>query len=353
MIDGLRKQKIILLYLLTYIVDFFALIPTAILCICISVFSFFYLEYLCEDTEKFLIIKKISHKIVDCFFLMVVQYYYYLFLLAVLIRSDFVSKSFGWIRYFEEFQMICSILLLFLCIHFVMNEKFSLKSISNVMNCTINKSPIYRMDVENVQRISNILIVLEDRTFFERENSYTWASWDFIKIKWKSFKRKVNNRSLKEKKEIIKKEVSRYRKITKHVRGYSTIEMQLMRNIALENGYNCVVRRKIFELIYSRVFLQGLKIYFGDNYYQKREQFKLYILWLYINSVTTKVKGSRKKLATFITHEETQLYDKYKAYIGFLGLSGKTLENCISGQYDEIIKREGLSKEKLMEINRG
>lgn len=70
-------------------------------------------------------------------------------------------------------------------------------------------------------------------------------------------------------------------------RGYSTIPMQLMRSIVIKRGYNCKIRRKLFELIYCKIFFNGIEKMFKEDKVARRDKVKEYYLYIYFHKVNT------------------------------------------------------------------
>ena len=70
-------------------------------------------------------------------------------------------------------------------------------------------------------------------------------------------------------------------------RGYSTIPMQLMRSIGIKRGYNCKIRRKLFELIYCKIFFNGIEKMFKEDKVARRDKVKEYYLYIYFHKVNT------------------------------------------------------------------
>ena len=71
-----------------------------------------------------------------------------------------------------------------------------------------------------------------------------------------------NVKIIKLPKTILLRIVKFIKNIKRIIRGYSTIEMQLMRTIAIKESYGYTFRRKTFEIIYSKLFLDSLCKYY-------------------------------------------------------------------------------------------
>lgn len=82
------------------------------------------------------------------------------------------------------------------------------------------------------------------------------------------------------------------RSLKSYIRGYSTLEMQIMRNVGLQFGSDCLVaRRKIFEYYYSQAVFNSYAEQFSKTSVE-RERIKEWILHCYLNLVSVKVGGS-------------------------------------------------------------
>ena len=127
----------------------------------------------------------------------------------------------------------------------------------------------------------------------------------FIKLSIKFVKKTI---------QIIVNVLIRRENIKNYLRGYSTIEMQLIRTIALKHGYETkTIQRKFYELIYSEVFFRSLKEFYEYHQYSNTEYYKYYILYIYIRVAPVRINGvdyysilkmfNKKKLNN-ITNEE-------------------------------------------------
>ena len=125
-----------------------------------------------------------------------------------------------------------------------------------------------------------MLVAFEDKTFFNRnEDSHTVLSPLIMAGAFKY----INKNTLSRPFQVIRKIFSR---------GYGTIEMQLIRNIGVERGYDtCVLRRKAFEIIYSTIIFNSYRRQFSKDSDSVRN-YKYWVLWCYMQKVP--VKFSRR-----------------------------------------------------------
>lgn len=344
------QQRIMLIYTITYASCFLNILDSKVALILMTFLLFIYLEYLTEDYYKLKIIRKLHFKIVDAIFLSIFQYYYVLFACSILLQTDYIKTLVEW-EYYSSVCIIISIIMAMFCIHETSTQRFEISSITEIMKI-VDKNPVYRFPYNDID-VSKYMILteIEDKSYFERKNSYNFLSLEFFWYRICRFKDYIRYYHGREKIKRVTYAVGHYALATKHIRGYSTIEMQLMRNIGLQNGYNCVIRRKIFEFVYTKIFFCSLKQYFKDNYYSNRQHFKEYLLWLYFRVVKTKIKGkSFQPVSTVFANEEMETWSIEGLFIACMGLSGKGAEYYNQNQFCKIIQDYRLDKEKLMDM---
>lgn len=344
------QQRVMLMYMITYACCFLDILDTKIALIVMTFLLFIYLEYLTEDYYKLKIIRKIRYKVMDAIFLVVVQYYYWIFVIAVLLQTDYVKTLFGW-KYYGLVCVIFSVLLAMICVHNTSVQRFELCQITDIMEI-INKNPVYKFPFDKIdESIYRIITTIEDKSYFVRKNSYNFFSVEFIRYKLSRFKCVLKNYHGKEKVKCMTKAFGHYVLATKHIRGYSTIEIQLIRNIGLNNGYNCVVKRKIFEVVYTKIFFGSLKDFFIDNYYSNRNHYKEYLLWLYFRVVKTKINGSPvHPVSKAFCNDKMETWSKEGFFIACMGLSGKGKSYFFCYPYYNIIIENGINEKKVIKM---
>jgi hypothetical protein len=133
------------------------------------------------------------------------------------------------------------------------------------------------------------------------------------------------------------------RNIKKLIRGYSTIEMQLVRTLAVTSGYdNSIFQRKIYEWIYSYLFFKSLKknyIYFK---YNNVKEYKNYLLYLYLKVAPVKINGFKyDNIDKLYGETNYENITKEQFYIYTLGLSNEKIE------YEYIKNNNAINKFKL------
>ncbi len=340
-------QKVMILYTVTYAACMLNILDSKAALIMTTIFVFVYFEYLTEDQIKLKVIKKINYKILDALFLMFFQYYFLNFLIAILLQTYYVTNALPGLCW----KIICnvlSILCIFICIHETSEQKFEIATMTDIMKI-INKYPVYQFPYKDIpEEIYYILINIEDKSYFHRKNTYNFLSIEFLQYRWKRFRLYITNLNLIDKIICTSEAVQHYMQRTKHIRGYSTLEMQLIRNIGLNNGYNCILRRKIFEFVYTKVFFSSLKSYFMDNYYSNRNHFKEYLIWLYFHAVKTRINEiAVKPMCLAFETDKVENWSREGVFIACMGLSNKKMDQYNMPPYCNIIDALGLKGKKI------
>ena len=130
----------------------------------------------------------------------------------------------------------------------------------------------------------NILVSIEDKRYFQRQ-AYSFFS---IKYIFALLKDKISSQHGSPK-IIILFESGRHfvKNVFAESRGYSTIPMQLIRSLGIKRGYNYKYRRKVFEILYSRMFFKGIEKMLNEDKVGQRRHFKTYLLYIYFHTVNT------------------------------------------------------------------
>ena len=260
---------------------------------------------------------------------MIVFQYSFIFILAsfitckidILLTISFLPTVTLNCKYLNIFKDITSFLLLFLGLHNISSQQFKIKSFNGILKYfdpPINKFPIKNINSDYFQ----IITYIEDKTFFIRKQTYNILSIEAFIYKFRQLKDR--NKSTINNLWKVKEYVSN----NKIIRGYSTLEMQLIRSIGIERGYKFKLRRKIYELIYSYIWFNSLKQYFENNYFINIGNFKIYILHIYFNSVPIKINGHiYSPISKFMQIHEKEVYDPDEKELFFLACCGLKHEN--------------------------
>jgi hypothetical protein len=227
----------------------------------------------------------------------------------------------------------------------------------------------------------NMLADKEDKSYFKRKKSYNWISFSFL---WYRIKRmfrenkelfRFNNnmfgkifsnivttlycifkilmlilRGVYNSIKLIYNRIIKGKKIKEHLRGYSTIEMQLIRTLAVESGYiTKYMQRKAYEFVYSRIFFNCLRKNYEYYRYDNLEDFKYYLMYIYIIVAPVKINGTMyKNILELYKKEKIEDITNEEFLIWTYGLSfSKIDENILKS---DSINTFNINKEKLKEL---
>lgn len=272
--DLKEYQKICIIYIAVYSmvvlnkIDFF----TSLLFLFISLFCFF--EIFSKDSQKYKILLNPIYKIIDCLYLSFAQYAF-LFIVISLVLFELSN-----IVYIFKF---ISILIFIWGVTVTLQQKFVINSFTDMYRI-FSEYPINRVKFnKKLDAACQILISVEDRKYFERKG-YTFLSYDYIS---NVLKERILSTDGGKIHIIFESGRNFFKNAIDEKRGYSTIPMQLMRSIVIKRGYNCKIRRKLFELIYCKIFFNGIEKMFKEDKVARRDKVKEYYLYIYFHKVNT------------------------------------------------------------------
>jgi len=333
-------HKVITLYFINFsviILNIFNFI-TSIALLLISLFIF--LEIFSNDTVKMTIFDKLWDKLLDYFFIIFFQYSFLMIVIELFI-----------LHYAQhELVHIFAISLFLLTIIHITQEKFRTETISDLkakFHPSINQVNFGEIEDYTFQ----MLIDLEDRTYRKRKYRSTFLSINVVK-------HTIQN--------VLghKKSLKRYIRNTNLKRGYSTIQMQLIRTIGITQGFGTlptnynvcqyfpVIRRKIYELIYAEIFFNGLRRYYKKNVYVNAEKYPDYLLYIYLKYAPTIVGKTRYSNILEYLGDDPKLWTKEKCLIAYAGLPyvgvghGLTSQEILNKHQNQISKY-GLDKQTI------
>lgn len=282
-----ENLKVAILYIVTFVMLFCNIDVWKVLFLFLLA-SFILIEIITEDDEKKHLFN-FFRKIVDYLFRMFFEYYCILYVSAVTIMcvanetlefcqinkselgmcTSIMQSTLAWSA------LLIAVVLLISSVFCTTRLKFQTKTISGIM-CNLDAIPMFSTNFEGMAVKYNILVSMEDRTFFERRST-THSS--------------VNARNAK----IAMKKIRECLRMVKCIpcavkdflkRGYGTIEMQLIRTIGIERGYdNCTVRRKIYEIVYSNMIFNSKRCQLSRQLRDGKE-YKCWILDNYLRYVS-------------------------------------------------------------------
>ncbi len=310
-----EKQKIAITYICTYGMTFQENISdwqvVSLLCIVLFLMQ----EYFTSDKMKLEILKKVHYKLVDYIYKGIFQYKLWGVILAICVKTDYFIQLTG--MDFNVLQILSIIIFIWIYIWFFnVHEEFH--TFTHMFQ-QIWEQPYYMVQYDkDLKERLNIIVRYEDKLYFKRKKSYSSFSIEFIKVwlddykkRQRKYKRKdIDKRSLKE---IIKEFIHNIKAIGYFIkrwsvrihnyltRGNSTIPMQLVRILSYKHGlvfmkYRVrfkkyrIIKRKIYEVLYSRMFFEGLKNYLKLDLCNNLDYYMEYLVYVYPYIVQTKVK---------------------------------------------------------------
>lgn len=279
--DLKEYQRIAIIYITVYSLTIINVITVKMALTLLAITMFCFLEILTLDETKFKILANPFYKLIDCMYLSFSQYGFFEMIIAIIL----CKKNFVYIFPWGKIVFLgLSAILFIIAITIILQQKFVVNTFSDMYKLFVTY-PINRVEFnDKLNEACNILISIEDKYYFDRKG-YTFFSLDIL------------NRILKEKLAIYNRlgKIKYVCQISKRFignvvsenRGYSTIPMQLIRSLGIKRGYNYKYRRKIFELIYSRLFFDGIKRMFEEDQVARRSYIKQYFLYIYFHKVNT------------------------------------------------------------------
>ncbi len=344
------RAKFIVVYLFLYSLALFRILSVWLILFFFIMASFIILELFFIDDFARTIMKNCFYYTLDYIYKVIFEYkFLYLVGSLFLVFVAFKCKSI-----IQAALIVISLIILFVGIIKCMNNEFSTFNFSEI-NAKILKIKKFSQfkATDKLKDFSKILIYVEDKSFLYRVNTYNWLSHEFFayKIK-KAFKNRGNilkrlgiliKKGAKQFYNLIVNVLIRRKSIKKYLRGYSTIEMQLIRTIALKSGYSCFFQRKVFEFIYSYIYFSALKKYYIHNVYENIKDFKYYILYLYIMVAPVKINNvPYDNILKMCNKTKFENINKEEFFIWTRALSHKSL----NGALDSIIVKEYSINEK-------
>lgn len=275
--DMKLEQRISIIYVSVYAMVALSIIGLKMAFAFLFLTMFCYLDVFTNDTMKLKLLVNPIYRLVDCIYLSVSQYYMIYVILAI---SCFYYKFEQWLGIYSAYLKWISIVPFSYAIISVLRQKYVVNTFQKMYH-TFTEFPIHQVDFnDKLAEACSILVSIEDRGYFERK-AYTFLSFRYLFL---TAKRKLGDRSLKEKMRYGRSFINN---IVRFKRGYSTIPMQLIRSLGIKYGYTCTIRRKIYEIIYSRMFFGGIRRLLEEEHIAKRDQYKKYLLYIYFHVVKT------------------------------------------------------------------
>lgn len=282
-------QRITIIYVTIFCLRLTDAVTTITAFIYLSIALFCFFEILTDDEKKLQFIINPVYKLLDALYLSLAQY-------AVLCEVLSISLANYFLKYLFEYKMIgtcygvMSLIMMVVTVTITLQQRYVVNSF-NEMYRVFAKYPLNEFEEdEKLKEASTILVSLEDRLYYERIG-YTNFSFRVANTIISERVTRISGNRINYVKNKIVVMINLVNSVIKNIitrkRGYSTIQMQLVRSLGLQTGYNCVKRRKVYEIIYSRIFLDGLIKYFETNNYDGRQNLKQYLVYIYFHTVAT------------------------------------------------------------------
>lgn len=341
------NQKTAIIYLLGFGMALFKVERIWIIFVLVIVSVFAYLEYMTDDKTKLEIVLRFPYKLLDFFYQLFFQLHVSVFAasLTLLFLSHILPE-----KIYIAF-VAAAILLLILCEHLVIAQPFKVKTVTELAE-VFDKTPYYLPSFsDEARRRYEMLTMFEDKTYFSRSKSYSVISTEYFSLAG------VNHKILSQLKKAANKKID-YLDILFHPRkyldrGYSTPEMQLIRTIGVQRGYDKhVISRKVYEIVYSKVFLASYRkhIYHSGAEF---DFFREYVLHVYLKNVMTKVCDIRYNpmCNMFDKPDEVEKWPMEALFIACLGLSFREVSAGNIALYQFVIDRYNLDVEQIYYYN--
>ncbi|EOH99034.1 hypothetical protein UAY_02303 [Enterococcus moraviensis ATCC BAA-383] len=312
-----ETQKMILFYLMTFGLAILKIISINESLLFLFIVSFLYLEFLTEDSEKIKFITKLRYKLLDFFFLMVFQYQFILLLISFVFASTRFQTYISYMNFFpsnlsNSLVQLLSIIFFFIAIFRMSQEKFKIKSFHALLT-EVFIPPINESDLDPYEKYFEILVRMEDKTYLSRKKIGHAISFELLSSKTKNFWKSIRSVGFKGTLKI-------YGNIPQFFRGYSTLEMQLVRSVALDSGYNQTLTKKVFEILYTIIIFNSMKEYYNRNDYVNSDRFKEYLLSVYVYNIRTNINGTVFSNMIKYLGNDINDWSQEKFYLACLGL---------------------------------
>lgn len=218
-----------------------------------------------------------KYKTLDYLFRLLVEYYGWLFYLALFAAAYAPCKD------SVIMQMVFAIATLQIA-SIVSRHRLATKDVSAIIarlrelggdpaSCSFSAEEINKL---------KLLVFMEDGSYFSRDEKVHI-------ITLRCLLKKLFARVGKWKGNIARGCTRRLRRLKRHIRGFGTIEMQILRNVGLDFGsYQLSIRRKVFELLFSQALFNCYIDQLSENSFA-RKNFKYWLLNCYLCLVPVKV----------------------------------------------------------------
>lgn len=279
--DLKEYQRMAIIYISVYALTALNIIGVklAVVLLIVSLFCFF--EIFTPDETKFKILVNPIYKIIDFIYISFAQYAFGGMCCALLLLRIKLPEI---LNGQEVIFKILSFLFMVWTLTATLQQKYVINTFGEMYRI-FTYFPINKVDFnEKLDEACSILISIEDKSYFERK-AYSFFSPKYL---LRMLKNKIRGQRGSRKIVSIFSAGNHFvRNIFNESRGYSTIPMQLIRSIGIKRGYNYKYRRKVFEILFSRMFFKGIERMLNEDQVAQRQYFKKYLLYIYFHKVNT------------------------------------------------------------------
>jgi hypothetical protein len=274
-------QRMAIIYISVYALNVLNIIGVKLAIVLLAISLFCFIEIFTADETKFKILVNPIYKIIDCIYISFSQYAFGGICCALLMLRIKLPDFF---REQDLVLKILSFLFIVWTLTATLQQKYVIHTFGEMYKI-FTYFPINQIDFnEKLDEACSILISIEDKMYLERK-AYTFLSPKYLLT---VLRNKINGQTGRKKiKSIVLAGNNFAKNIFNESRGYSTIPMQLIRSLGIKRGYNYKYRRKVFEIIYSRIFFKGIERMLNEDQVAQRQYFKKYLLYIYFHKVNT------------------------------------------------------------------
>lgn len=341
-----ERKRVMLVYIFAYALALAGAFQIRVVFLSSTLVLFLALEFFTDDSLRPTLFVKFRYKLSDFLYRMFMEYAYSYFLLCML--SVFLTHVLNGPFVLRAISQLIAFLFLGIALHVLASQKYSTKSITSVIKRIEGDKLPHELKVTSKDRALNaILVGMEDRTYYERQpQQHSLPLFLVVGKVWNYLFHSASHNV-----------ISSFRSL--FVRGYGTIEMQLIRSIGIEFGYGRTYRRKVFEVLYANMLLNSYREYLirahGDYH-----EFRNYILRKYIENVDSSVNGNlfrpdgrRSSLLRMFKKNRMSDITKEEFFIWCLGLPQRDyIHETVLDFYSPFMQRFNISRIEVQKILR-
>lgn len=274
-----ERIRIMLVYIFAGFLAFAGSLQLRYICVGALVVPLLVLEFLTVDVKRQQLFTRPDYKILDFSYRMFAEYAYGYFILAMI--ATFTAHRWHDITLVHIIASLAALILVMLALLSVAAQKYATKPITKIVEQLEHSGLTYEMETTpHILVMLNILVRMEDQSYFARSNHQHTLS--FLHLLTKGLERLRSGK--------FTQLIQALRDLFS--RGYGTIEMQLLRSIGIDYGYQYTVRRKLFEILYANMLFNGYRAYLvrerGDY-----SQYRNFIILKYIENADVSINGNK------------------------------------------------------------